>query len=132
MSSALGGTLPPDLDPQRLLADAAAILDQTTDRFLSGVGAPSAVAKGHNDFATEFDLELERTISAELAQRTQIAVHGEEFGGPDLTEGTVWVVDPDRRHLQLLGRTADRRHAAGARPRRPAGARSDLACRCRA
>ena len=94
MSSALGGTLPPDLDPQQLLADAAAILDQSTDRFLSGVGAPSAVTKGHNDFATEFDLELERTISAELEQRTQIAVHGEEFGGPDLTEGTVWVVDP--------------------------------------
>jgi myo-inositol-1(or 4)-monophosphatase len=94
MSSARGGTLPPDLDPQQLLADAAAILDQSTDRFMSGVGAPSAVTKGHNDFATEFDFELERTISAELAQRTQIAVHGEEFGGPDLTEGTVWVVDP--------------------------------------
>jgi myo-inositol-1(or 4)-monophosphatase len=87
-------TLPADLDPQRLLATAAQILDGVSDRFLAGVGAPSAVVKGHNDFATELDLELERVITAELSERTGIGVHGEEFGGPDLTEGSVWVVDP--------------------------------------
>jgi myo-inositol-1(or 4)-monophosphatase len=86
--------LPADLDPQQLLATATEVLDAVTDRFRSGLGAPSAVTKGHTDFATEFDLELERIISAELQERTGIAVHGEEFGGPDLTSGTVWVVDP--------------------------------------
>ena len=53
-----------------------------------------AVHKGRNDFATEVDLELERRISGELADRTGIAVHGEEFGGPSASSGTVWVLDP--------------------------------------
>ncbi|MGK9272480.1 inositol monophosphatase [Williamsia muralis] len=85
---------PADLDPNRLLATAADVLDSVTGRFRDGLGAPSAITKGHTDFATEFDLELERIISAELQERTGIGVHGEEYGGPDLTEGTVWVVDP--------------------------------------
>ncbi|MBT0565211.1 inositol monophosphatase family protein [Williamsia sp. CHRR-6] len=86
--------LPSELDPPRLLSIAADLLDEITPRFLAGVGAPSAVDKGGNDFATELDLELERTITAQLTERTGIAVHGEEFGGPPVTEGTVWVVDP--------------------------------------
>jgi myo-inositol-1(or 4)-monophosphatase len=94
MSAADLPDLPADLDPQRLLAIAAEVLDSVADRFRAGLGAPSAVTKGHTDFATEFDLELERVISAELAGRTGIGVHGEEFGGPELTAGTVWVVDP--------------------------------------
>ncbi|MFI9534547.1 inositol monophosphatase family protein [Nocardia fusca] len=77
-----------------LLAIAAEILDGVSGRFLEGRGAPSAVAKGSRDFATELDLELERTISARLVDRTGIEVHGEEFGGPALTSGTAWVLDP--------------------------------------
>ncbi len=86
--------IPPDLDPPRLLAIAAGMLDDITPRFIEGLGAPSAVDKGGNDFATEVDLELERTLSARLSDATGIGVHGEEFGGPDVAEGTVWVVDP--------------------------------------
>ncbi|GAA4480737.1 inositol monophosphatase [Rhodococcus olei] len=81
-------------DPHELLAVAAGVLDGAVDTFLDGVGAPSAVAKGPRDFATAVDLELERRLSGELADHTGIPVHGEEFGGPDLATGTVWVVDP--------------------------------------
>lgn len=91
---ALPPGLPSDLDPPRLLSIAAGLLDAAEPRFVEGVGAPSAVDKGGNDFATELDLELERTLSAQLADQTGIGVHGEEFGGPDPAEGTVWVVDP--------------------------------------
>ncbi|MGY2030350.1 inositol monophosphatase family protein [Nocardia gipuzkoensis] len=78
----------------RLLAEASEVLDSVRSRFIEGIGAPSAVTKGRNDFATELDLELERTVSAELRRRTGIEVHGEEFGGPQLTSGTAWVLDP--------------------------------------
>lgn len=85
----------PDLDTAQLLNDAGAVLDSVVDRFIEGLGAPSAVTKGSGgDFATELDLELERIISAELGERTGIGVHGEEFGGPAVDEGTVWIVDP--------------------------------------
>ncbi|TQM26096.1 inositol monophosphatase family protein [Nocardia bhagyanarayanae] len=77
-----------------LLAVASEILDDASGRFVEGLGAPSAVTKGRNDFATELDLELERTVSEGLALRTGIEVHGEEFGGPQLTSGTAWVLDP--------------------------------------
>ncbi|WP_228000810.1 inositol monophosphatase family protein [Nocardia australiensis] len=77
-----------------LLAIAGDVLDSAGPRFVEGLGAPSAVAKGCNDFATELDLELERTITAQLERRTGIEVHGEEFGGPQLTSGTAWVLDP--------------------------------------
>ncbi|MET7773582.1 inositol monophosphatase [Nocardia sp. NPDC005366] len=77
-----------------LLATASEILDAAAPRFVEGIGAPSAVSKGGNDFATELDLELERTVSAELERRTGIEVHGEEYGGPQLTSGTAWVLDP--------------------------------------
>lgn len=83
-----------DSELATLLATAAEILDGVSGRFLEGRGAPSAVAKGSRDFATELDLELERTISARLVDRTGIEVHGEEFGGPALTGGTAWVLDP--------------------------------------
>lgn len=73
---------------------AAEVLDSTRPRFVEGFGAPSAVTKGSGDFATELDLELERTVAARLYERTGIAVHGEEFGGPQLTSGTAWVLDP--------------------------------------
>ncbi|WP_159845844.1 inositol monophosphatase family protein [Nocardia sp. CY41] len=81
-------------DLSRLLAEASEVLDSVRSRFAEGIGAPSAVEKGRNDFATELDLELERTVSAELLRRTGIEVHGEEFGGPQLTSGTAWVLDP--------------------------------------
>jgi myo-inositol-1(or 4)-monophosphatase len=83
-----------DLDLDALASTARDLLDSITDRFVAGVGAPSAVAKGPDDFATAVDLELERRLTDELSERTGIAVHGEEFGGPDLDSGTVWVVDP--------------------------------------
>ena len=81
-------------EPAALLAIASDLLDVASERFVAGVGAPSAVRKGHDDFATEIDLELERTLSAELLERTGIPVHGEEFGGPELSTGTSWVLDP--------------------------------------
>ncbi|WP_040790241.1 inositol monophosphatase family protein [Nocardia paucivorans] len=81
-------------DLPALLTVAAEILDGIEPRFREGRGAPSAVAKGSKDFATELDLELERTISEQLTRRTGIDVHGEEFGGPRLTDGTAWVLDP--------------------------------------
>lgn len=77
-----------------MLAVAGGVLDGVVDTFLDGVGAPSAVAKGGRDFATAVDLELEQRLSAELADRTGIPVHGEEFGGPALDTGTVWLIDP--------------------------------------
>ena len=77
-----------------LLAVASDVLDSVAPRYVEGVGAPSAVLKGRGDFATELDLELERTLSQRLRERTGIAVHGEEFGGPELTSGTAWVLDP--------------------------------------
>lgn len=77
-----------------LLAVASTVLDDAAGEFLGGLGAPSAVAKGETDFATELDLALERRISAELVARTGIPVHGEEYGGPDPSRGTVWLLDP--------------------------------------
>lgn len=85
-------TLPED--PQHLLAVAGRLLDGVHERFIAGVGAPSAVQKGPDDFATAVDLELEKRLTDELYTETSIPVHGEEFGGPDLHEGTVWVLDP--------------------------------------
>ncbi|MFJ4657655.1 inositol monophosphatase family protein [Nocardia sp. NPDC088792] len=81
-------------DLAELLGIARDVLDGASSRFVEGVGAPSAVQKGRNDFATEVDLELERTISRQLSERTGIPVHGEEFGGPQLLTGTSWVLDP--------------------------------------
>lgn len=70
------------------------MLDEVADRFVAGHGAPRSVDKGRNDFATDLDLELERRIGRDLADRTGIPVHGEEFGGPEAGEGTVWLLDP--------------------------------------
>lgn len=81
-------------DPDRLLEVAGAVLDSVASRFTEGLGAPASVDKGHTDFATDVDLELERRIAGEIAERTSIAVHGEEYGGPDVAAGTVWVLDP--------------------------------------
>lgn len=85
-------TLPED--PARLLEIAGGLLDGIHDRFVAGVGAPSEVQKGPDDFATAVDLELERRLVGELSEATGIAVHGEEFGGPALDSGAVWVLDP--------------------------------------
>ncbi|WFR71127.1 inositol monophosphatase [Prescottella defluvii] len=81
-------------DPLELLAIASDVLDGARDRFVAGLGAPSAVRKGPTDFATAVDLELEKSISAELERRTGIEVHGEEFGGPELSVGDAWILDP--------------------------------------
>lgn len=83
-----------DLDPPRLLDIAGGILDGVVEDFLAGVGAPSAVTKGTNDFATQVDLDLERRIIGELSDATGLGVHGEEFGGDPIDSGAVWVLDP--------------------------------------
>ncbi|MFT3715399.1 MAG: inositol monophosphatase [Gordonia sp. (in: high G+C Gram-positive bacteria)] len=83
-----------DPDLPGLLAVAADILEAASAEFLAGLGAPSAVAKHGTDFATEVDLSLEKRIGGELAARTGFPVHGEEFGGADLTDGPVWLIDP--------------------------------------
>lgn len=77
-----------------LLAVAGEVLDEAVPDFLAGLGAPSAVAKGGTDFATEIDFALERRIGGELQRRTGIDVHGEEYGGPDPSIGAVWLLDP--------------------------------------
>ncbi len=82
------------LDLPRLLDTAGSVLDAAVETFVEGLGAPSAVHKGGTDFATQVDLDLERRISAELEDQTQIPVHGEEFGGADPVDGPVWVLDP--------------------------------------
>ncbi|NMO04235.1 inositol monophosphatase family protein [Gordonia sp. TBRC 11910] len=76
------------------MGTASAVLDSVVDIFVDGLGAPSAVAKGRNDFATQVDLDLERLISSRLTELTGLPVHGEEFGGPDVESSTVWVLDP--------------------------------------
>lgn len=82
------------LDLPGLCDIAAGILDEASAEFIAGLGAPQAVSKGGNDFATQMDLDLELSITAKLNDRTGIPVHGEEFGGPDTTRGLTWVIDP--------------------------------------
>ncbi|WP_019203057.1 inositol monophosphatase [Tsukamurella sp. 1534] len=81
-------------DPDALLAAAGRALDEAAPRFVEGLGAPASVDKGPADFATDLDLELERRIAGAVADATGVAVHGEEYGGPAVDEGTVWVLDP--------------------------------------
>ncbi len=87
-------TTPSGRDLPSLLEVAGSILDGVSAEFVTGLGAPSAVAKGGTDFATQVDLDLEQRIRRELTERTGIAVHGEEFGGPPVTDGAIWVLDP--------------------------------------
>ena len=63
----MGSLSSADLDG--LLALAARALDSVELRFMAGIGAPSAVEKGGNDFATALDYELEQTLS-ELLRMT--------------------------------------------------------------
>lgn len=90
-------TLPTDLpvDPQQALEVAVRALEEVTPRFVEGVGAqPARIKESRTDFATELDLELERRITDALREGTGLEAHGEEYGGPPVNEGTVWVVDP--------------------------------------
>lgn len=82
------------MDVKALVAQASAILDAAVPRFLEGHRADSAVAKKGNDFATEIDLAIERQVVDALVEATGIGVHGEEFGGTDVDEPWVWVLDP--------------------------------------
>ncbi|WP_246541118.1 inositol monophosphatase family protein [Mycobacterium spongiae] len=77
-----------------LVARASIILDSATEPFVAGHRADSAVPKKGNDFATEVDLAIERQVVAALVADTGISVHGEEFGGPAIDSGLVWVLDP--------------------------------------
>ncbi|MGF2944636.1 inositol monophosphatase family protein [Mycobacterium sp. Lab-001] len=82
------------MDLTALVAQASVILDAAVPQFLEGHRADSAVAKKGNDFATEIDLAIERQVVAALVETTGIGVHGEEFGGTDVDEPWVWVLDP--------------------------------------
>ncbi len=63
--------------------------------FLAGMGATPEVTKSPGDYATAIDLKLERLLGQGLAQRTGLAVAGEEFGGADIHAGEpVWLIDP--------------------------------------
>lgn len=97
MPDQTGNTLPAGLpvDPHEALSVAVRALEEVTPRFIEGVGAEGTRTKeSRTDFATELDLELERRISDALREGTGLEVHGEEYGGPPVNEGTVWVVDP--------------------------------------
>src|SRR5699024_10705090 len=90
-------TVPTDLpvDPAEALAVASRAPDQVTPRFIEGVGAEATrIKESRTDFATELDLELERRLSDALREGTGLEVHGEEFGGPSVHSGTLWVLDP--------------------------------------
>lgn len=97
MTDQTGNTLPTGLpvDPAEALAVAVHALDEVAPRFIEGVGAEGTRTKESRlDIATDLDLELERRISDTLREGTGLEVHGEEFGGPPVHEGTLWVVDP--------------------------------------
>lgn len=79
---------------EALVREASVILDAAAQRFVAGHGAEGVVFKGGKDFATEEDLAIERMVVQALTERTGIGVHGEEFGGPAVDSGLVWVVDP--------------------------------------
>lgn len=79
---------------EQLVGIASEILTEAEQTFRDGLGASEEIVKGPGDYATAVDLELERRISAALAERTGVSVHGEEYGGPDPHDGTVWVLDP--------------------------------------
>lgn len=83
-----------DADLEALVSQAAKILDAASVRFVEGHRADSAVPKQGNDFATEVDLAIERQVVEALTGATGIGVHGEEFGGADVTSPLVWVLDP--------------------------------------
>ena len=97
MSDPIGQSVPTDLpvDPTEALDVAVRALDGVWQRFVDGVGAEATRTKeSRTDFATDLDLELERVISDALREGTGLEVHGEEYGGPPVNEGTLWVVDP--------------------------------------
>jgi myo-inositol-1(or 4)-monophosphatase len=83
-----------DADLDGLVTAAAAILDDAAKPFIAGHRADSAVQKKGNDFATEVDLHIERTVVEALRKATGIDTHGEEYGGADITSPLVWVLDP--------------------------------------
>ena len=83
-----------ETDLDALVSEAAAILDDAAEPFISGHRADSAVQKKGDDFATEVDLAIERQVVGALESRTGIDVHGEEFGGADVGSPLVWVLDP--------------------------------------
>jgi len=74
---------------------ATGVLADSEPIFHRGIGAAAAVTKGAKDYATEVDLELERTIGAALTEHTGYRVFGEEFGGADFDgDEPIWVIDP--------------------------------------
>ena len=83
-----------EADLDKLVDEAAAILDTVAKPFIAGHRADSAVQKKGNDFATEVDLAIERQVVEALTTKTGIEVHGEEFGGADINSPLVWVLDP--------------------------------------
>ena len=83
-----------EADLDALVTEAAAILDDAAKPFIAGHRAESAVQKKGNDFATEVDLAIERQVVDALTSKTGIEVHGEEFGGADVSSPLVWVLDP--------------------------------------
>ncbi len=85
---------PRTTDLDRLVTEAAKILDKAAERFVEGHGADSTVRKKGNDFATEVDLAIECEVVDALTAATGIEVHGEEFGGADVDSPMVWVLDP--------------------------------------
>ena len=97
MTESIGQSVPTDLpvDPDEALEAATAALDSVWQTFIDGVGAePTRHKESRTDFATDVDLELEKRISNALRSATGLDVHGEEYGGPPVNEGTLWVVDP--------------------------------------
>jgi myo-inositol-1(or 4)-monophosphatase len=62
-------------------------------RGRSHIGA--LIAKGDRDFATDVDVQIERTVRESLAGSTpEIPFLGEEEGGGKLDRGARWVLDP--------------------------------------
>lgn len=64
-------------------------------RVAMGHAHGKIIDKGDRDFVSEADLAAEHEVRELLNHRTpDIPILGEEEGGPDLSTGLVWVVDP--------------------------------------
>jgi myo-inositol-1(or 4)-monophosphatase len=83
------------VDPALLLAAGRAI-DSGAELMRRGrMEVGSIVPKGDRDFATEVDYRIEETIRTSLMEAAPgVAFLGEEEGGREAVEGSMWVLDP--------------------------------------
>ncbi len=83
------------VDPALLLAAERAVHSGVELLRRGRVDVGSVVPKGDRDYATQVDLQIEETIRKALDEAAPgVAFLGEEEGGRDAVEGSMWVLDP--------------------------------------